>query len=233
MRTIAATLGLIAAGALANAGPVVFVPAWSKIWLAGMPDGTLAGGGDSAPAESPILVTGLSLSSGYQINFTVTGEGAHGPGKPMGDGDGFTLSSHNFGAQFGMSDLGAPLASLIGVFLTNAQPDLALPPPTLTWAAQSFGNYLTLSPALQQPFFIGDGLTDTGQAQWITAPTGATRLFLGTLDGIMWNDNPGGYTASLTGGVDLTTETPEPSTAVLLGTALIGLGLWGRHLRRA
>ncbi len=226
MKSLALTLGVIAAGALAQAGPVVYIPATSKIWLAGMPDGTQAGAGDAAPAQSPVLVTGLNFASGGNLNFNVWGVAAHGPDKLLWGANGTTLSSHNFGAQFGMSDLGAPLSSLVGVFLTGAQPDLALPPPTLTWADQSFGDYLTLTPLLQQTFFIGDGWTNvTQQPQWIAIPAGATRLYLGTLDGQSWNDNVGGYNAHIV-------QNPEPSTFALLGTALLAVGLLRRRSRR-
>jgi hypothetical protein len=223
---ITTALALLATGALASAGPIVYVPGSSNIWLAGMPDGTLGGAGDSAPAQSPVLVTGLTLAPGNSLNFTVWGLAAHGPNKPLWNADGGTLSSHSFGALFGMSDLGGPLASLVGVFLTDTQPDLNSAPPTLTWAGQSFGEYATLSPLLQQPFFIGDGLTGGGQQQWVFIPTGATRLYLGTLDGLRWSDNIGGFEVQVS-------ESPEPSTAALLGTALAAVGLIRRRARRA
>jgi hypothetical protein len=42
-------------------------------------------------------------------------------------------------------------------------------------------------------FFIGDGLTGTGigNVQEFTIPTGATRLFLGPMDGFGWFNNSG------------------------------------------
>ncbi|HEY3242752.1 MAG TPA: hypothetical protein VGM03_05305 [Phycisphaerae bacterium] len=46
-------------------------------------------------------------------------------------------------------------------------------------------------PGLRQPFFIGDGLTGTGSGavQQFLVPDGATRLFLGTIDGCEWSNN--------------------------------------------
>jgi len=39
----------------------ITVPATADPWLAGMPNGTTADGGDVAPAESPVLIPGRSL----------------------------------------------------------------------------------------------------------------------------------------------------------------------------
>jgi len=54
-------------------------------------------------------------------------------------------------------------------------------------------DYTVLSPALKQPFFIGDGLTSSGAVQRVIAPAGATRLFLGTMDNYEWNNNEGSF----------------------------------------
>jgi len=221
-----APLALLVAGAFqVSAGPWIYVPGTAKIWLAGMPDGTDAGGGDFAPNQSPSLVTGITFHDGGLLRFFAYGNVANGPNKTLWGPDGSNPSSHNFGAQFGMSDLGAPLNSLVGVFLTGVEPYLVLPPPTLTWGAQSFGQYLNLSPLLQQPFFIGDGWTDQGKKQTITVPNGATRLYLGTLDGVEWNNNIGEFSVNVE-------STPEPSSLVLLGSALVAVGLYGRRRRK-
>ena len=62
--------------------------------------------------------------------------------------------------------------------------------------------YLTLSPELKQVFFIGDGLNGNGLAQSVVVPQGATRLFLGTMDSVEWNNNVGSFTVQVV---------PEPS----------------------
>src|SRR6476660_6786538 len=49
------------------------VPGTSDPWLAGMPNGSPGTGGDSAPAESPVLVTGLPLVPGSLLHFVATG----------------------------------------------------------------------------------------------------------------------------------------------------------------
>jgi hypothetical protein len=55
--------------------------------------------------------------------------------------------------------------------------------------------FATLTPALGQVFFIGDGLTGTGSGsvQTFTVPRGATRLFLGIADASGFGGRPGCY----------------------------------------
>jgi hypothetical protein len=63
----------------------------------------------------------------------------------------------------------------------------------LDFVSPASRNYLTLSPLLQQLFFIGNGLTSTSATQHVVVPAGATRLYLGTLDVGGWNNNPGSF----------------------------------------
>ena len=69
-----------------------------------------------------------------------------------------------------------------------------------------------LTPGLGQVFFVGDGLTGTGEGatQTFVAPAGATRLFLGTVDaqnffGLpgCYGDNSGSYQMHITGSTPL------------------------------
>jgi hypothetical protein len=64
---------------------------------------------------------------------------------------------------------------------------------------------------LQQSFFIGDGLTGTGvgSVQTFIAPEGATRLFLGSMDGGGWYNNVGSFKV-----VVETAPVPESTTTV-------------------
>src|SRR3546814_3579660 len=63
----------------------------------------------------------------------------------------------------------------------------------LQYATPEQRNQLGQSPALRQPFYIGDGRTRDGQRQLITVPAGATRLYLGVMDSARWNDNSGAF----------------------------------------
>jgi hypothetical protein len=178
----------------------VQVPGWSDPWLAGMPDGTLAScwppeGCDIAPDQSPQLVVGLCLTA-EPLTFVATGGVLHYPGKPLTPPDGSDVTNHNWDDDYGehgISDILAPYDCLLGVFLNDAQPDQSPDPPNLDFSTQPSRDYLTLAPVLKQVFFIGDGQTSQGQAQQVLIPTGATRLYLGTMDSSTWLNNVGQF----------------------------------------
>jgi hypothetical protein len=96
----------------------------------------------------------------------------------------------------------------------------------------------TYSPALNQPFFIGDGFTGnngfghpmTGTQQTFIIPTGATELLLGIGADPNLADNSGpGYDVTITN--IPSTAVPEPSTLLWVGgAALMALGhRWRRR----
>lgn len=197
------------------------IPGTSDPWLAGMPDGTIgvSGGGypdDSAPAESPVLVTGITINPGQAFYFSGTGLVGNDSinGGLWGlDGDINNITPHLSGDQNGIAGFTAPVNCLVGIFLGPNQPDLGVAPSALDFTTSASRNYLTLNAVLQQPFFIGDGLTDSSIIQGVIAPAGATRLYLGTMDGAGWYNNRGSFTVSVV---------PEPNTLTLLaGGALI------------
>lgn len=117
---------------------------------------------------------------------------------------------------------------LAGVFLTDAEPT-APAPVSLDFSSTALGrSFASLAPVLQQTFYIGDGLTaeGTGSTQSFLVPDGATRLFLGIVDGSYfvggpdyYDNNDGTFTATFT-----VAAVPEPSACVL---ALIAMGLVG------
>lgn len=180
------------------------VPGTSTPWLAGMTNGSTASGGDSAPAQSPVLVSGISLTAGSPLFFSVTGGVMNGSAGTLNGPDGGALQTHSVGAENGIADFTAPINSHIGVFLNATQPNLSPAPPAFSYLPGA----ATISPGLRQPFFIGDGLTGTGTGtpQGFIVPAGATRLFLGTMDGFQWNNNSGSFSG---------TVVPEPTTFAL------------------
>jgi len=203
----------------------VSVPGTANPYLAGMPDGSTAPP-DQAPNQSPVEVRGLDVASGGIVKFTETAGGVSNT--PVCDGtncssvdgnvyNGVLFYDHEAGSQNGISDIRAPINSLVGVFLTDSAPHLLSPPSKLDF--QTIGlNFTALSPELQQVFFIGDGRTSTDAVQEFFIPSSATRLFLGTMDGNEWFNNSGTIV------VDVAQIVPEPETYAML---LAGLGFLG------
>jgi hypothetical protein len=187
-----------------------------------MPNGSTASSGDVAPAESPVQVLGLSYSAGDFLTFSATGIEGFGPGDPTSGPDGIAsiLTPHAAGAQNGVSDITAPANALVGVFLTSTQPSLSVAPGALDFSTAASRDYSTLSPPLQQVFFIGDGLTSTSAVQHINIPNGATRFFLGPMDGFDWNNNVGSYSVTVN---EFTPNAavPEPAPLCLLAAGLL------------
>jgi hypothetical protein len=131
---------------------------------------------------------------------------------------------------------------LAGVFLTDAPP-AAPAPPSLDFSSTAIGrSFTTLSPLLQQTFYIGDGLTGegSGSTQSFLVPDGATRLFLGIVDGSYFVGGPDYYdnnagTFSATFEVNTVPEIDPHSSvsAVSLLVAALALVERRRHTRRS
>ncbi len=176
----------------------ITVPSKANIFLAGMPAGTKSAGNDIAPNESPYLVP-VRLSSGQWLEFSnLTGTvsfdppgAAYGPEGKLNE-----VVGHSGGAENGKSAVYAPIDGLIGVFLDDTIPS-GVVPPTLSFSTSGARNYRALRPALRQIFYIGDGHNDFGIQQRILVPTGATRLYLGPMDGYSWNNNIGSFTGQM------------------------------------
>ena len=171
------------------------VPGASNPYLAGMPNGSTCCSGDSVPAQSP----------------TLTPDG----------GFIFTTASTN-----GISGATWLATALVGVFLDDNLPTSSPAPADLDFSPSGTGtNFTTLSPALQQAFFIGDGLTGTGtgDAQSFAVPAGATRLYLGTADGTGWSNNTGSFSVTISVLPEaVAVPTLSPQMLVLLGIAMAG-----------
>ena len=232
---LALTLTLLGGTAVQAAPILITVPGTADPWLAGMPNGSTASSGDVAPGQSPIEVLGLVFSPGDLLWFAATGLTDHCTGGACGlapaEGDAVEPSSgHSTGAENGIGNLMAPIDSLIGLFLGPDQPDLTpAPGATLDFSTAASRDFATLAPLLKQPFFIGNGLmNDLVTVQTFQVPAGATRLFLGTKDGMGWYNNVGSLEVS----VDVAAAPiPEPGSMLLLGTSLLVLGRAWRKRR--
>ena len=168
----------------------VVVPGTADPWLAGLPTGATAscsdGTCDTVPAQAPVQVVGLPLQPGGILTFSSNGIAGYCPVASCQSGpDGIAgfPSAHGAGAQNGISDINtAPTNALIGVFLGPDPPDGS--------AAPAPSSSSTTAPLLKQIFFIGS-------ARSITIPTGATRLYLGIMDGFGWWNNSGAYSVAI------------------------------------
>jgi Flp pilus assembly protein TadG len=183
------------------------VPGTSNLWLAGMPDGTVASLGnphnnpDYAPTASPSLVNGIPLVEGQALAFdSISGGANNGQSTTRIGPDGNTGQTvSNFcGNELGKSNVTAPINSVIAVFLDDQLPTSAgSTPPSLDFSTAASRDFASLSPQLRQPFFVGDGLRADGSTQSFVVPRGATRLFIGTMDSYEWNNNVGRYTTAI------------------------------------
>ncbi len=170
-------------------------------------------GGHNAAGEaytSPVQVT-VSVVPGATIQLTNVsgiagndwqyGSYASADGVNQNNGRTTTISdddaSNNI-SEHGMSDAIMPKNSLNAVFLNNNVPDGQTVPPVLDFSTQTARDYSKISPLVQQVFYTGTGLTSSGSQQSITVPAGATRMFLGTMDGHEWSNNSGGYNVTIT-----------------------------------
>jgi Flp pilus assembly protein TadG len=196
----------ITAVAIATRGHVInpSVAALGCPWLAGMPNGSTvaATGGNPTPAvaptNSPYLVNGLNVASGVQLSFRQTAgqtgylnSGSYGP-----DGQLSWIVSQ--APANGINTTSAPIASLVGIFLDNRQPDSYAQAASLDFSTDASRNFQTLSPQIKQVFYIGDGLDDNGNIQVFNVPNGATRLYLGIMDeNGWWWDNTGSINCTM------------------------------------
>lgn len=210
-------------GAALAATTVVTVNGNDDIFLAGQPDGTVFAS-DNAPVNSPTLAL-TQFVTGSPITFSGIGAFSNVGGAPVGGLDGNTALNQVRALSISGVD-GGNVNGLIGVFLGDNPASGAFP------TSQSGISFSSLSPLLQQAFWIGDGLTGTGTGslQQFFAPVGATRLFLAPLDlagSYANNSGSAAVTINFTSS-SVVGAVPEPSTWLMM---ILGFGLVGGTLR--
>jgi hypothetical protein len=216
----AALFGVSATAASNN----VTVPGTADVWLAGQANGTILQGiyalNDVAPANSPVLAsTGLNMTAGTSLTFSATGStNYNGCQGPTPDGGG-VCGNFSTLAYFGISTYNGPINALLGVFINSSTPG-GTAPAGLNFSTAGATSQATISPLLNQVFFIGDGLTGTGSGsvQQFVIPAGATRLYL-----------------TDSGGSSAPPATPLPGSGVLMLTGLLlvaGAYFVGMRFRR-
>ena len=168
-------------------------------FLAGQPDGTQVHG-DVAPDQSPLQLP-LGLVGDELIRFAGVGglvshTAASGqPGSSGPDGDDTLIL--DVPAALGLAGLRMPAGALLGVFLSDTT-NTGTAPGALDFTTAPSRDFDRLSPALFQPFFVGNGLREDGTTlQEFEVPAGATRLFLGIADTDGWASNGGAFDATV------------------------------------
>jgi len=160
----------------------------------------------------------------------------NGFGPPFFGPSGNGAAGSNLTSFGGISSYIGPQGPLVGVFLDDSVPSGAAPA-GLDFSPTGLGiDFASLSPELDQVFYIGDGKTAGGDFQSFIAPTGATRLFLGIPDGFgfggapgAYDDNDGSYRIRI--GVNQVPVIPEPETYALMLAGLALLRVVARRRR--
>jgi hypothetical protein len=195
---------------------VVTVSAQADIFGAGHPvvPSFPAGGGVLPPVVNFTPGANLVLTFASVTGNVSPDNGAENNGPDGGSG------GTNINSSSGISGIVVDrIFPMVGVFLNNTEP--ANPaPPVLNFTGNT--GFATLSPALQQVFYVGDGLTGTGtgNTQQFFIPAGATRLYLGFEDAQGFQGNPSFYgdnVGSFTATLSISNSVPEPSTLLTGG----------------
>lgn len=212
------------------------VPADANIFGSGhaLPPAPGGGGIGELPSEFDL---GFTAASGVVLTFSsVTGSIIvnNGSGNNLNDPDGVgSASGINVNSVDGVSGIVAGTAGfLAGVFLGPSEP--TDPAPARLDFTMIGTNFTSLSPQLNQMFFIGDGLTgdSSGSVQQFNVPAGATRLFLGIADAPNYQGDPGAYGDNV-GLFSATFSVPEPSSGALVLAVMCGLSMLVRRNSRS
>ena len=116
------------------------------------------------------------------------------------------IATNTAGSEHGLSNLYAPINSIVAVFVNDHVPGTSgTTPPALNFSTAASRDFASLSPQLNQIFFIGDGRTSGGTVQQFLVPAGATRLFIGDMDAYEWNNNVGQFNINVHGPAHVTT----------------------------
>lgn len=187
------------------------VSAQSNPFLAGMPAGSVASlnnphnspdyaGTASNPRQSPSAIN-MRIIPGSVLQFDgIDGVMRHDPNLAYYQPDGQlnSIGRNTNGPENGIADIRGPINALVGVFLTDEQPNRTPAPRWLDFSTAASRDFETLEPQVKQVFFIGDGKDSRGRRQNFKVPPGATRLYLAAWDFYEWNNNAGNRNVRIT-----------------------------------
>lgn len=223
---------------LAQSYSGVAISGTANIYGAGFGDAPAPGGGTGG---IPPVSAAIGIPGPAKLMFSsVTGQVQCSVSDPFNGPDGGTGAGGvtNMNAFRDISGLfhGNRTMFLVGVFRdSNPGAPGGTPPGSLNFSDPE--NFLTLSPQLNQLFFIGDGRTDnTNTVQTFFVPAGATVLYLGFADGFSFTGFPGHYgdnSGQLLADFAFT-PVPEPAVSCLMiGAVVGGLLVYRRHQTRS
>lgn len=205
------------------------VSALTDIFLASQPDSTtITGffGSDSAPTNSPVAI---GVTGGARLTFAASGSTSVDGNCFAGPDGGCYSDQSSFSPSPASGTYNGPADALIGVFLPSGVTSVADGPASLNYQNPANFSQTSYFPALNQIFFIGDGLTGTGggTVQQFAAPVGATTLYLAVADSY---GSSTGDLGSLSVDYIVGPPAPEPATWAMM---LIGFGGLGAAMRRS
>jgi hypothetical protein len=195
------------------------VPVNANIFSAGLSTPVAPAGGGAGVLPVFISLPPVAPGLQFQASGTYTFDsGYHVVGPDGNTGDWSPMNINSYGGISGYYGPGAPLC---GVFLTGKAPQLPAPATLDFTGNNQLPDFLTLSPAIGQVFFIGDGLAyGSGAIQIFIVPTGATRLFLGIPDCFNAVGDPGWYGDNIGSLTVTVTVIPEPASVALTGLSI-------------
>jgi hypothetical protein len=193
------------------------------------------------------VIIALSPGTGRVLTLpSVTGtidpaSGSNGP-----DGGNFSSTGvdiDSLGIISGVIDSSDRALALMGVFVADNPASTGSAPTRLDFTGNH--SFASLSPLLNQSFFIGDGLTGTGSGalQQFLIPDSANFLQLGFADAYStsfipfvggasaYGDNHGSLTVQYN--IVGTSSVPEPGIISLLFAGLLGLYGYGKRTKIA
>lgn len=225
-RLLAAFSLAVAAGAASAATSAVTVQANADLYNAPVP-GAFEG-------SNPIAINVAGLSSFTITNVVSTAFTLNGGGNfNDADGIGSAAGPVTLTGGAGLSGLSAPNAGFLAAVFVGATVS-GTAPAALDFTTGTGTAFTSLSPLLQQAFFVGDGRTGdgTGATQTFVVPTGATTLYFGVADACNYSGSPSCYNdngGSVAFNLNTVAAVPEPMTIALM---LAGLGVVGASVRR-
>jgi len=189
-------------------------------------------GEDIASLNAPAEVR-IPLSAGERLRFSAIGaikiRGTGDPDGPAGNPGVVQIT----GGGTGFSPLQCPEGGLVGIFTRDSAND-GEPLRDIDYSPSSWDTPLA-QPAIQQAFFIGNGLTSKGEQRVVVVPEGARRLFL-SVCGVINATNTGSF---IVGVSPDSPNTPQLDPSGIMNAAGFGpppvapgslVSLFGRNL---